>query len=631
MLTFMRRLAGTWVARVFFLLLVVSFGFWGVEDMLRNFGTDTSVARVGGQPIELEEAQVAARRELARLSRQLGQGFEPDDNVRRAVAAQALDSLVLDRALRLEARRERVTVSDDAVRAFLATLPGFRQPDGSVNRDAFTAFLRQNEMTEPQFLTLVRAELARQQLSGAVRGGASAPPALARPLLAWQREQRSADIAFFELMEADEPEAPTEAQLRRFHENNPERFSTPEYRDFAVAVLITRGITDEVEVTEEQIAEGYAQRRRQFETPEKRSLRQVVVPTQEAARAIAEAWRGGATNDAIDTQTREAGGQVTSLPETERSAIPFPALAAAAFGPTEAGGVSDPVQGPFGWVVYRVEELQPGHLRPLAEVRDEVRFEIAYDRALDIGYERANRIEDALAGSQPLPEVARANGMAFVQGRIDAQGQAAEGPAPELPGPPTMHRDLLRAVFAGRQGDAPRLTETLDGWYAFEVREVIPPALRPFETVEADVRQAYLADARRRSQEARAARLLAAVQGGKTLTEAAEELGFRAGSFGPFGREAVAGSAVPEELLAPLFEMQPRAVTMIPTRTGFAVAQLTGITPFDPASDEEALTALRREVEQRMSEDLDAQYQAALRARANIRINPARTEQILQR
>ena len=630
MLTAMRRLAGTWVAKVLFILLILSFGIWGIEDMVRNFGRDTAVARVGGQAIELEEAQSAARRELTRIQRQLGQGFEPDDNIRRAVAAQALDGLILDRAARLEAQRERIVVPDAAVREFILSIPALRNADGTLNRQALDGFLRANESSEPQFLALVRHELARQQLTGAVRAGAGAPPALSRPLLAWAREQRSADIAFFELLDAEEPEAPTEAQLRRFLDNNPDRFSTPEYREVTAAVLITRDLTDEVQVSDEQIAEGYAQRRQQFETPEKRTLRQVVVPSQEAARAIAEAWRGGATNEAIEAQVREAGGQIVAIPATERSAIPFPALAAAAFTPP-VGGVSDPVQGPFGWVVVRVEEVEPGNVRPLAEVRDEVRFEIAYDRALDIGYERANRIEDALAGSQPLAEVARANGMVLVTARIDAQGRAPDGAEVRLPGPVTLHRDLLRALFAARQGEAPRLTETLDGWMAFEVREIVPPALRPFESIENEVRQAYVADARRRAQEARAAQLLAAVQGGKTLPEAAAELGFRAGRFGPFGRDPVTGSAVSPELLPPLFELPVGSATMVPTRTGFAVAQMAEVHPFDAASDEEALTTLRRETEQRMAEDLEAQFQAALRARADVRINAARAAAMVPR
>jgi peptidyl-prolyl cis-trans isomerase D len=38
MITFMRRLASTWVAKALFILLVLSFAVWGIEDVVRNFG-----------------------------------------------------------------------------------------------------------------------------------------------------------------------------------------------------------------------------------------------------------------------------------------------------------------------------------------------------------------------------------------------------------------------------------------------------------------------------------------------------------------------------------------------------------------------------------------------------------------
>ena len=62
MLTAFRRLASTWVAKLLFIVLIASFAFWGIGDTVRNFGRDNAVARIGGDPIELEEAQAAIRR-----------------------------------------------------------------------------------------------------------------------------------------------------------------------------------------------------------------------------------------------------------------------------------------------------------------------------------------------------------------------------------------------------------------------------------------------------------------------------------------------------------------------------------------------------------------------------------------
>src|SRR4051794_41285249 len=101
MLTALRRLAGTWFARALFVLLVLSFAIWGIGDMAKNlFAPDTSLARVAGQPVTLEEGQAAMRREMQRLARQLGNQFENDPRIRRAIAEQAGGQLGLDRGLR---------------------------------------------------------------------------------------------------------------------------------------------------------------------------------------------------------------------------------------------------------------------------------------------------------------------------------------------------------------------------------------------------------------------------------------------------------------------------------------------------------------------------------------------------
>ncbi|HWT10923.1 MAG TPA: SurA N-terminal domain-containing protein, partial [Roseomonas sp.] len=126
MLTAMRRLAGTWFARILFLLLVASFAIWGIEDVVRNFGRETAVVRVGDSAIELPEAQAAARREMARIARQLGSRFEPDENIRRAVGATALERLIGERVLRQEAQRLGIVAPAETVRDSVFSIPGLR-------------------------------------------------------------------------------------------------------------------------------------------------------------------------------------------------------------------------------------------------------------------------------------------------------------------------------------------------------------------------------------------------------------------------------------------------------------------------------------------------------------------------
>ena len=174
MITAFRRLAGTWFAKGLFILLVLSFAIWGIEDVVRNFGRDNAVARVGGQPIELAEAQNAARREGQRIQRELGPRFEPNEAFRNAVARQAVENLIAGRAQTLEARRMGVGASVDAVRAYTFGIPSFQGPDGRFSPLILNQFLRQNDLSEADFTRLVVSDLERQQLVGAVRAGARA-------------------------------------------------------------------------------------------------------------------------------------------------------------------------------------------------------------------------------------------------------------------------------------------------------------------------------------------------------------------------------------------------------------------------------------------------------------------------
>lgn len=627
MITAMRRLAGTWFAKLLFVLLILSFAVWGIEDMLRNIGRDTAVARIGNDAIEVEEAQDAARRELQRIQRQLQGRMEMDARIRRAVAEQALEGLVLDRVLRQEQARMRIVVPDEVVRDYIFQIPGFAGLDGRFSRETFNNFIRSNDMTEARFLILLRTDLGRQQLSGAVRAGAAVPDTLGRRMLAWTLERRTATLVELPFAEAPAPEIPTEAQLARYHENNARQFSTPEYRDVALATLNAALLMPQIEVTERDIEDAYAANRARYETPEKRDVLQALMQDEAAAQAIATQWQAEADFAVIEAAARAAGGLAMPLGPSARADLPLPALADAAFA-LAPNAVSAPVRTPFGWHVLRVVAIEAGAQRSLDEVRAELRAEMQAERAADLAFERVNRVEDALAGGASLAEAARRYSLGYVETRMDGTGRAPDGTEVALPVAPTVRPAVLRAIFAAERGAAPRLQEGEWGFIALDVREVTPPALRPLETVREQVIAGFQAAARRRWQEERAAALLAATRAGQTLAAAAEAAQITAEELGPFGREPGGANPMPRDLLAPVFELRGTDATMIERAQSFAVVQLIGVTPADLTAEAEALATLRTETAQAMAEDFEAQYQAALRARANVRINPRLVEQM---
>ena len=88
MISAFRRSLDTWPVRGLFLIMVVAFVLWGVGDVIRLVGTDTWVAKVGGQTIEVPQVQQAFQQQIADVSRRLPAGTDVTPEMRRAVAAR---------------------------------------------------------------------------------------------------------------------------------------------------------------------------------------------------------------------------------------------------------------------------------------------------------------------------------------------------------------------------------------------------------------------------------------------------------------------------------------------------------------------------------------------------------------
>ena len=629
MLRALRKLADTWVARAFFILLVLSFAVWGVGDMVKGFfAPDTSLAKVAGEKIPLEEGQTQLRRELDRLQRQLGANFEPNPQLRRALAEQTVDQLVLDRTLRVEQRRLGVAVPDAMLRDFVFGIPAFRGADGRFSRGLFENFLRQNGLTEQSLLALVRGDLGRQQLSLAVNSGATAPAALTQPLVAALLEQRTIALVTLPAAEAPAPPAPDEAQLVRFHENNPERFSAPEYREGTVAVMNAALLSREIVVSEADLLTAYEARRAQFDTPEKRGVVQVVVDDEAKAKDIATFWRGTSDPAAIAAKAEAAGATLIDLGSIERTILPVPELADAVFALAD-GAVSAPVQSPFGWHVFRVQGITPGRASTLDEVRATLSGEIAQERAADLAFEREKMIEDALAGGASLTEVAKRFNLGTASFRMNPDGLDANRATVPLPVPDSARGPLIKAIFAAERGAAPRLQETEAGFVAIDLQAITPPALRPFAEVKAEVLAGFLDEARLRAQEARAAKLLQAVNSGTPINTAAAEAGLGVREVGALTRALGETAPIPRALVEPVFDLKPKQATMARTEDGYAVAQLLEISPAE-TPEPDLLARIKAEASQALLRDIEQQYGLALRDRAAVQLYPRMLDALAQ-
>jgi peptidyl-prolyl cis-trans isomerase D len=629
MLAFFRRHLNSWAARVLFLLLVAAFGLWGIADVVRNLGGgDGSVATVAGRKIQAAELDDVYRRQLAEIARMTGTP-SPGPEMRLAVAERALDSLVTQAALGAEVDRLGLAVPDDALRQAVFAIPAFRGPGGQFDRTTFQTVLANNSLTEQHFLELMRADLATGQLMGAVQAGIRAPDSEAAQIYQYQHETRTAETADFPFADAAPPPAPDEAVLRRWYDNHPKEFSAPEYRRIKAVILSPETLAKQIPVSDADLRAAYAQGAARFQVPEKRSAQVLLAPDEAAARKLAEQWRGGADWAQMQQAAQAQGATAAALDDAARGEFPAAELAQAVFA-AAPDAISDPVHSALGWYVVKVVKVTPGTDIGFEQARGALRDQIAQARAADQLYDRATKAEDALAGGAGLDELPDTLGLAAVTGTLDAQGNTKDGTPAPIPGSSALRQALVAAAFATHKGDPPRLTQAPDhSYFAVTVEDTSPAARAPFDSVKDAVLASWRRDAVRHAQNAAATKLMTAVQDGQSLADAATVAGVTIRPTPPISRDAPP-AGVPQELLGPLFAMKPGEITMVETPDGFLVARLAAISDPDPKADPAGLADTQAELTRTTANDIQTAFTAALRVRAQPRVNQRAVEALAQ-
>ena len=633
MISAFRRATETRIVRGLFLILAFAFIVWGVGDVVRNVGSPTWVAKVGGQTIEAPVFQADYQRALNQATAKLPSGQDASASLRRRIADETLQRLIQEAAMQQDVRRLRVVVPDAAVRQAILAMPAFQDKQGQFNRQLFEAVLQNNGLTEARFVQMMHGDLGQRQVLEAVAVGATSPQAEAVPLFQEQFEKRAADTVEFPF-DAETAPAPSAADLQRWYANHPFDYSSPEMRRVRAIILSPQTLAKEIPITDKELHDAYEQRKREFVTLAKRSAEVVTAPDKAKAKALEAQWQGGADWTAIQAAAQTAGASAVALSDASQTEFPDAALAKAVFA-APANDVSGPVQGALGWYVLKVTKATPGSEKSFAEAENQLRNRLLAEKATDLMYDRANRIDNLLGNGTPFDQLPGDLGLVGVEGTMDAQGNTKAGTPAPIPGPPALRDAIVTAAFKAQKGDLPQLIEVQtpsvggSAYYAVSVEDVMPPAVKPYDDVKQQVEADWTADQKRRAAEVKATHVLMAVKSGQSLSDAAAVAGLPV-THTPAAMRDAAGEEMPPELANALFSLKPGEPTMVATKSTFIVAVATKIDVPTAAADPGGFQQLRNVISNSIGSDMATIFAQAVRDRANPRINKENYDNIVQ-
>ncbi|MDR4307005.1 SurA N-terminal domain-containing protein [Chelatococcus sambhunathii] len=519
MLQTLRKGAAGWVAKVFFALLVLSFAIWGIEDVFRRIGGDSSnVAEIGDRKISVEDFRAAYTNELRRISNQAKRVITPEQARAAGLGDKVLGDLVNEAAMDAKVAQLGLTLSDEEVVKEVQDDDMFAGADGSFDRRTFNEILRQNNLTENQYLGLQRSFSARKQLTDALMANLAAPETFRQAIHAFNTDSRS--ITYLQL-KAEEPSAlpaPAPDALRKYFDERKSSFAAPEYRKLAVLSLDPKTLAGSKQIPDDKLKAYYDANQPKYANLEKRSIEQISFPSVEEAKAAYDKIQNGALFEQIMAERKLKPDDIF-LGDLTKDQLFDSKIADAAFSLPQ-GRVSEPVQGTYATVLLRVTGVQQQQLKSFEEVKDQIRSVMAEEEARRETLALHDKIDEARLGGATLDEVAKANSLQVRQ--IDAVDSSGRGPDGKEIADLPMSRKLLDAAFAAEVGGQ---TETLsegDGYVWYEVRGLTPPRERSFDEARAAVESRWREEQVGVRLDAKAEAILKDLRSGKSMDQVAQ-------------------------------------------------------------------------------------------------------------
>jgi len=609
-------------------VLALVFAAWGAYGIVNlNFSTSSYAAEADGQTISLDQARNAWLQQQGQLQQQYGGNIPP--SVEKDVQNQVLENLITDALVSARTEKLGYRVSDPELIAAIRAEPAF-QAGGQYSPEVAKYVLSENRLTIDQYKDDKRSSLRREQLIGGIISSDFVTPAEAARAQALRGEERQIQYALLpaDRYKSDAPIGP--AAIQAYYETHQAEYHVPESVDLKYAQLTLEQVASTQTVSDADLQKAYDKEKSGFVVPERREASQILIPfgkdpaaaLKQAQQILARAKSGQsfaalAKKYSKDPSARNGG----SLGWVDRGSFAqLQAFGDALFGIKSVGDIAGPVKTQYGYHLIKLDGIQPGRTKTLAEAKPQLEAQLKQSEATN----HFGDIEDSLQGRLQDPGVTLASLAKEFNLTLGEVPQFLQGSG----GAPLGTATALQSQVFGANAIA---TDTLGGpvildndkMVIFNIAARQPPHVKPL----ADVRDSIIAALKKQRQTdaALAAAKAARTQllSGTSFDQIAKSLGVSVDPARFVGRgdpsvpaevESVAFDS-PKPTHGPVYEAVPLQ------KGGAALIAITGIRQGGPTNQylEQALE------QQQVTRDGEADvlgYLAQMRATAKVSKNP---------
>jgi peptidyl-prolyl cis-trans isomerase D len=402
-----------------------------------------TLALVGEEPISVGEFQRAYLRQRQFYERLYqGRKLDPAMLRRLGLEEQALQGLVEDRLVVLEARRLGLSVPDGAVARMLATSPEFQENGRFMGGAEIKRRLELQGVTVPEFEESLRHRMLREQLEGLVTQEAGVSPAEAEREFRRRNEQVKAEYVLVDAAKFRAEAKVGDDEIKARFEARREAYRLPEKRVASYLFVDAETLRPRVTITDRDLEAYYQQHRDEFKEDEQACASHILVKvstdpkvkpshTDAEAKQIAEGLlaqvkAGGdfadlAKKASEDQGSAPNGGDLGCFPRGRM----VPQFDQAVFS-MDPGATSDLVKSPFGYHIIRLVSRREEQVPTLSAVKERIRPLVTNEKVEALAGQKTEAIAALLGKGRSLEDAAKEQGFTVQKSAPIARGEVKE-------------------------------------------------------------------------------------------------------------------------------------------------------------------------------------------------------------
>jgi len=486
MLTKIREKTQGTFAWVILILICVPFALWGLQNYTTN-PQETAVVIVGDREFsqqEVNQAYVSFKQQYAEMKL-------PEDILKK----QAIEKLIRDELLLQHVAAEKLVVTDETVRKFIATLPYF-QRDGKFDKKQYESLLGTQGMTSAQFVNRIRKALVMEQYQKAVTESSFVPEKNLERFFTLQNQTR--DIEYVTIKVQAVTEKPSKEEIEAYFQQHANAYQSIEKVSVEYVELDLDSLMKDIEPTTEQIQNYYEDNIDLYSKKERRKISHILfaknkATTEEQAlekakaaltRLKSEKFITVAKELSDDKLTAKNGGDLGLFevgvmdPEFEKAAESL-----------SLGEISEPVKSAFGYHLITVTELVPAKIKTLDEVKADVILAVKKAEAETTFYELGETLAElSFENSDNLISVAEDLGLDIQKSELFSINRG-EGIASE---PAIRNMAFSEPVLKGTNSEPVELNNSR--LIVLRLLDHQPAEARPLSEVQDDIIAAIQAE-----------------------------------------------------------------------------------------------------------------------------------------